>query len=96
MTAFLISYTNFAEDLQVQTFATFKDASAYSIDTTAPHRTGVIGILQIGPVALFAGSHQALQSVAHITEAGRQAGSAKCRGRIGRETAGTWIISSRS
>ena len=42
MTAFLISYTGFAEDLQVQTFATFKDASAYSIDTLAPHRTAKI------------------------------------------------------
>ena len=42
MTAFLISYTDFAEDLQVQTFATFKDASAYSIDTLAPHRTAKI------------------------------------------------------
>ena len=42
MTAFLISYTDFAEDLQVQTFATFKDASAYSIDTLAPPRTAKI------------------------------------------------------
>ena len=42
MTAFLISYTDFAEDLQVQTFATFKDASAYNIDTLAPHRTAKI------------------------------------------------------
>ena len=42
MTAFLISYTNFAEDLHVQTFATFKDAAAYSIDTLEPHRTAKI------------------------------------------------------